>query len=232
MRLVFLALTMLAACAPSRETIEAVAARHPEAVWSVAVEDSLVALTFDDGPDPARTPELLDVLAAHGARATFFVVGFRAESHPDILDRMVAEGHEVGMHGWRLTPPIFLGTETTAAELDRAAGVVDRWGPVRWYRPGSGFYTTTIREAAEARGYRIALGSVYPNDPYVLSPRRLARHVLREIRPGDVVILHDAIGWRTRAAEVARRIVPELQRRGYRLVTFSELVAAGERSSH
>ena len=219
-------LLTLAACAPSRETVSALAAHHPEALFSVATEDSLVAFTFDDGPDPARTPELLDVLGAHGARATFFLVGERAERHPDVVARIVREGHEIGTHGWRLAPPLLIGATTTGAELDRTAAVLDAFGPVRWYRPGTGLYTTAIREAAEARGYRLALGSVYPNDPYVWSARRQARHVLREVRPGDVVILHDALGWRTRAPDVMRRVLPELERRGYRFVTLSELVAA------
>lgn len=213
----------LTACAPSRGLAERVAARYPEAVFSFATADSLVALTLDDGPDALRTAEVLDVLRAHDARATFFVIGERAAAHPELLARIVGEGHELGSHGWRLTTPVFLKLRTVEADLDRTAETLAPYGPVRWYRPGSGLYTTAVREAAAARGYRLALGTIYPNDPWVRSAERQARHILREAHPGGVIILHDGLRRRTRAPEVLRRVLPELRRRGYRVVTLSEL---------
>lgn len=214
---------LLAACAPSRETLQAVAAHHPGALFSVATPDSVVALTLDDGPDLRRTSAVLDVLAEHGATATFFVIGRKAAEHPALLAQIAREGHELGNHGWQTAPPVLLGATTTGEHIDRTAAVLAPYGPVRWFRPGTGLYTTAIRDAAEARGYRIALGSVYPNDPWVWSVGRQARTILRDVRPGSVIVLHDGIGWRTRAPAVLARVLPELRRRGYRVVSLSEL---------
>ncbi len=220
--------TLLAAavwgCAPSRDLVESIAARHPEALFSVATCDSLVALTLDDGPAPSHTPAVLDVLAAHGARATFFVVGERVEAHPDLVARTVAEGHELGLHGWTRTPALVLGSERTMRDMDRLAQQIGALDSLRWLRPAVGFYTAEMRQASQARGYRIALGSVYPNDPWVPWAAWQARTILQDIGPGDIIVLHDGLGWRTRAPAVLGRVLPELARRGYRVVTLSELV--------
>lgn len=224
----WLALTLaVAGCAPTRGMVNRVSHAHPAVVFSVATCDSLVALTLDDGPSPAHTPAVLDVLAAHGARATFFVVGRRVAAHPDLARRALAEGHELANHGWSLAAPVWLGAGRAAAGWRRTADTLAALGArPRWYRPGAGVYTPAIRAAAEADGLRLALGSVYPNDPWTPSTPVLARRVLRAVRPGDVIVLHDGLGRRTRAAAVLARVLPELRRRGYRVVTLSGLVDA------
>lgn len=102
-----------------------------------------LALTFDDGPDPYYTPKLLDLLKKHGVKATFFVVGRKAERYPDIVRRMVEEGHEVGIHNYRhisnwLVPPFWLdwGVRRAAAAIERATGQ----RPI-YYRPPWGILT-------------------------------------------------------------------------------------------
>lgn len=215
---------LVAGCAPSRDLVGVVAAAHPGAVFSVPACSRVVALTLDDGPDPRHTPAVLDVLARHGARATFFVVGERVEAHPEVVARAVAEGHELGLHGWTRDPALLLGSARTVRDLDRLAPLVEGFGPVRWVRPSVGFYTPAIRRAAEARGWRLALGSVYPNDSWVPWTPWLAQAVLRDVRPGGVIVLHDGLGARTRAAAVLDRVLPALARRGYRVTTLSDLV--------
>ena len=222
------ALVALAACVPPRALVDYTADRSPGALFSVATADSLVAFTFDDGPEPGHTDAVLDVLATHGAHATFFLTGERAVAHPDLVDRIAAEGHEVANHGWQLQMAVLLPAVRLRADIARTDSALRRVSVPRWYRPSVGFYNRGVRWAAEAEGYRIALGSVYTNDPHVHDPGRHAEAILGTVRPGDIVVLHDGIGDRVVAPEVLRRVLPELQRRGYRFVTLTELVASGQ----
>ena len=220
--------SLLAGCIPSRGVIEATAARSPSALFSVATADSAVAFTFDDGPQPGNTDAVLDVLAAHGARATFFLIGERAVAHPDLVRRMVADGHELGNHGWQLQMAVLLPAVRLRADIARTDSVLRRVASPTWYRPSVGVYNRGVRWAAEAEGYRIALGSVYTFDPQTQDVDLHVEHILKAIRPGDVVVLHDGIGDRVTAPAVLRRVLPELARRGYRFVTLSELAALAD----
>lgn len=227
---VFLIVPLLAACGPPQALVQYVAERHPECLWRVETADSVVALTLDDGPHPALTPQILDVLADFDARATFFVMGRRIEGNEALLRRMMEEGHELGNHLLTATPSILLPDPVFALRLREVDARLRPFGPVRWWRPASGFYDAPMRQAAERLGYRCALGDVYPNDAQNPFPPLLARYILRNVRPGSVIILHDGSAWRQRTVWTLRRILPELRRRGYRVVTLSALteVAAEE----
>lgn len=198
---------------------------NPEVVFSFVMADSLVALTIDDGPDPVITRRVLNVLKRYDARATFFLTGEQIEGREDILERIVNEGHELGNHGMRETPSIFLGARTFRKELHEADSLLSAYGPIRWFRPATGFYNRRIREEADSLGYTLALGSVYPNDAHVRNVRRISRYVLRHVEPGAVIILHEGRVGRRTIVESLERILPELRARGYRVVTLSELAA-------
>ena len=222
---------LLGGCIPSRGVVDATAARSPSALFSVATADSVVAFTFDDGPQPGNTDAVLDALAAHGARATFFLIGERAVAHPGLVQRMADEGHELGNHGWQLQMAILLPAVRLRADIARTDSVLRHVARPVWYRPSVGFYNRGVRWAAEAEGYRIALGSIYTGDPQTQDVDLHVGHILKAIRPGDVVVLHDGIGDRVTAPAILERVLPELARRGYRFVTLSELAALGSPAS-
>ena len=123
----------------------------------------------------------------------------------------------------------------TAAQVGRGIARTDsllrELGAPVWYRPSVGLYHRGTVRAAEAAGYRLALGSITTMDPQLPWIGMQARHILRLVRPGDVVVLHDGIGRRTKAPEILARVLPELARRGYRVVSLSELAAASEPAS-
>ncbi len=226
-RLLLALLCLASGCIPSRGAVEAVAERSPSALFSVpASGDSLVAFTFDDGPEPGNTDAVLDVLAQYGARGTFFLMGARVKAHPTLTRRIVREGHEVANHGWGPMAGVLLSEAKLRRSIARTDRLLRAFGEPRWYRPSSGFYNGRVLRAAEAEGYAIALGSVYTNDPQLTFVGVQARHILREVRPGDVIVLHDGVAERTRSPEILRRVLPELTRRGYRVVPLSELVDA------
>lgn len=182
-----------------------------------------VALTFDDGPDPQRTPAVLDLLARQGVRATFFVVGARAEAHPELVRRMVAEGHVVGnhsyTHSWRF-PLRSLGR--TMEELRRTGEVLHRitGRQPRLFRPPFGVTNPTIARAVRRLGLDPVGWSIRSLDTMGQSPERVAARILRRLHPGAVILLHDRCAGSERLIGL---LVEGLRSRGLEPVTLPEL---------
>lgn len=182
-----------------------------------------VALTFDDGPDPQRTPAVLDLLARQGVRATFFVVGARAEAHPELVRRMAAEGHVVGnhsyTHSWRF-PLRSLGR--TMEELRRTGEVLHRITGLqpRLFRPPFGVTNPTIARAVRRLGLDPVGWSIRSLDTMGRSPERVAARILRHLHPGAVILLHDRCAGSERLVGL---LVEGLRSRGLEPVTLPEL---------
>ncbi len=197
--------------------------RYPGALYSVRTQEPVVALTIDDGPDPATTPQILDILRQHDARATFFLITDRVRGNEAIARRIVAEGHELGNHLTTDQPSIRFALFEFERQLREAHDILSRFAKVRWFRPGSGWYTPAMLAILDDYGYRCALGSVYPYDAWVPSTRFAIRYVLGRVEAGSVIVLHDHRGRGRRTAVSLSVILPELRRRGFRVVTLSEL---------
>jgi peptidoglycan/xylan/chitin deacetylase (PgdA/CDA1 family) len=182
-----------------------------------------IALTFDDGPHEATTAGLLQVLAAHGAHATFFVIGERAQPRRTLLAAIVAGGHELGNHLMRDEPSVLLAAE----EFDRQLVAVDRLlsphGPVTFFRPGSGWFTPRMLRSGARLKYRCALGSVGLVASRYPDPAAVAARLARRSRPGSIIVLHEGTGDRADVVEVTDRLLQALTRGGLRAVTLSEL---------
>jgi peptidoglycan/xylan/chitin deacetylase (PgdA/CDA1 family) len=186
-----------------------------------------MALTIDDGPDPRTTPLILAELRRQGARATFFLIAERVEGQEGLVRQLVAEGHELGNHFMRDRPSIRLSPRAFETDLLQAHQVLAAYGPVvKWARPGSGWYSRAMLEVMRRHGYGCALGSIYSFDAAIPSASVAARFVLRHARPGAIIVLHDAGARGQRTVKALRAVLPELRRRGYRVVSLSELVAA------
>ena len=162
-----------------------------------------LALTFDDGPDPVWTPRLLDLLARLDARATFFVVAPRAVAHPDLVARIIAEGHSIGLHcgehvrhaareiGWCRED-----TSRALVQLKHAAGVV----PKLWRTPW-GDRAPWTRRVADEYGLRLTGWSVDTHDWRGDNAFQMFRAVADELEPGAVVLAHDGVGPGARRAD-------------------------------
>jgi peptidoglycan/xylan/chitin deacetylase (PgdA/CDA1 family) len=196
---------------------------NPEVLYSVATSARAVALTIDDGPDPVTTPALLDVLARNGAHATFFIITSRVPGNEGLLRRMVAEGHELGNHLWRDEPSIRLSPEEFERQLVASDEVLSEFASIQWFRPGAGRYDARMLETAETYGYRCALGSVYPFDPHIRWSWFSRHFILSTVEEGSVVILHDWGSRGRRTVKTLSNLLPELRKRGLRVVTLSEL---------
>jgi peptidoglycan/xylan/chitin deacetylase (PgdA/CDA1 family) len=154
-----------------------------------------VVLTFDDGPHPQGTPAVLEALARAGARAIFFLVGEQVQRRPELAGRIIAEGHSVGVHGYRHRLQLRLGGAAVADDLARGAAVIADAGGValRWHRPPYGIYSRAGLDAARAGGLEPLLWSRWGKDwRKFTTPERIAARATRGLGAGDVILLHDA----------------------------------------
>jgi peptidoglycan/xylan/chitin deacetylase (PgdA/CDA1 family) len=207
-----------------RWLVDSFASRAPDVLYYVETEALVVALTIDDGPDRQTTQEILDVLAVYDAGATFFLIGERIEGNEDLVRQILRAGHELGNHMTRDEPSIRLSLDEFEENLLEADSVLSRFAQPGWLRTGSGWYNRPMLARARSHGYRVALGSIYPYDAQIPLSWFAASHIRRKLRPGSIIILHDGGGRGRRTAATLRTILPELGRRGYRVVTLSELV--------
>jgi peptidoglycan/xylan/chitin deacetylase (PgdA/CDA1 family) len=168
-----------------------------------------VALTFDDGPDQASTPQFLELLARYDVHATFFVLGAHLDAHRDLVRAMVAGGHELAVHGWDHQCLAWKRPGTIRDELARTVDLVSGIGgeAPTWYRPPYGVATGEALAAARAVGLRTVLWSAWGRDwERSATPETVALRVDRALRPGGTVLLHDTDrtsapgSWRTTLA--------------------------------
>lgn len=213
------------ACRHPLRTVDLVWKHPPAVVYAVATDTPRVALTVDDGPDPAGTPAILDTLARHGAHATFFLLGERVAGREALIRRIVAAGNEIGNHGMHDEPAIDLTHEAFERQLLETRRRLAPFGASCWYRPGSGWYDATMLVVLARHGYRLALGSAYPLDAQLPFPGLASWWLRVRAAPGDVIVLHDGAERGPRTAAVLEALLPALSRKGLAVVTLSELVA-------
>ena len=205
----------------------------PGCLYAVETGAPVVALTIDDGPDSSTTLELLRVLERNAAHATFFLISGNVPGNDSVVQAMVEQGHEIGNHFTRDEPSIGLSPAAFDSALVSAGRTLSAFGPVRWGRPGGGRYDQRMVATMQRRGYQCALGSLYPYDAELSSSRLSSTFVLAHARPGAIIVLHDGGDRGRRTIAVLNRVLPELARRGLRVVTLSELTAtASPRAPH
>jgi peptidoglycan/xylan/chitin deacetylase (PgdA/CDA1 family) len=198
--------------------------RSPEVLYEIDTQEYIVALTIDDGPDPDTTPDILDRLKQYGAHATFFLIGDRIPDNEDLIHRIVEENHELANHLMTDQSSIRLNLGDFEQQLAKSHAILSEFSEPRWFRPGSGWYNSDMLSIIQKYDYQCALGSVYPFDPQLGSSWFTTRYVLWKVKPGSIIVLHDFDTRGERTAVALDTILPELTRRGYSVVTLSELV--------
>lgn len=182
----------------------------------------MIALTFDDGPNPSSTNRILDVLAKYNSRATFFVVGNRLRNYPETLQRIVREQSEIGSHTYNHKSLNLLTTKEIQKEL---AGVDDYLKELlnqdaATLRPPYGAVNDTVREAVNKP---MIYWSVDTEDWKSRNTDKIVQHVLANVKDGDIILFHDLYDTTAAAIEI---LVPELIEQGYQIVTVSEMFQA------
>ncbi len=185
----------------------------------------LLALTFDDGPNPAHTPRLLDMLRRRNVKATFYVIGERAANHPDIIRRIVAEGHEIGNHTWTHPNLKKLSDEAVRRELNKTRdAIVSACGvQPRTMRPPYGAMYQKQREwVYREYGYPTVLWDVDPLDWKKPGSSVVAQRLISGARNGSILLVHDLHG---SSVDAIPQTLDALLRQGYQFVTVSQLIA-------
>ena len=183
------------------------------------LERPVVALTFDDGPRRSTTGELLDGLAQRGVHATFFLVGEMLEGNGDLVERMAAEGHQIGVHTY---DHVWL-TELSAVDFEKPVGRTRRLLTEMvgegsyWLRPPYGGVDRGVEKRA---GSPVILWSVDPEDWDDKNVTRIVEHIVSNVRDGDIILLHDIY---PSSVEAALQVVDRLQERGFLFATVEEL---------
>lgn len=198
--------------------------------------DPVVALTFDDGPDPTSTPGVLDSLARHGVHATWFVLMDRAEANPDLIRRMLSEGHDVGLHGGdhrRLTRLARSELEPSIASAAQRLTALTGETP-RYFRPPYGSQDLRSYIAARRCGMNVVVWTADCEDWEQHPEELIAQRAIDAASPGGVLLLHDSLAADPEVPasdpdldreRIADLVVAGLRARGLRAVSVSELLA-------
>jgi peptidoglycan/xylan/chitin deacetylase (PgdA/CDA1 family) len=181
-------------------------------------------MTFDDGPHPTLTPQLLDILAARGIHATFFVIGRRVMREPALMRRMVAEGHEIGNHTWSHPSLLNHSDASVLSQIDLTSRAIeDTVGrpPVIMRPPYGNLHPRQRQMVWEARNMPTVLWSVDPEDWRRPGASAVAGRIVSSSHPGAIVLAHDIIASTVRAMPMA---LDGLSSRGFQFVTVSQLL--------
>ena len=186
-----------------------------------AAENSkYVALTFDDSPSGRYTRALLDGLYERDVKVTFLLCGYRMAQYPEITQRIFDEGHEIGYHGYSHDNMKTMSRREIAKELEDSGALLPDGCTPAFLRPPGGCISDGVRQVTEVRGLAVLGWSVDPRDWATHDTMAVERSVLKNVKDGDIVLMHDMT---TSSVQAALDIIDALQKEGYRFVTVSEL---------
>jgi peptidoglycan/xylan/chitin deacetylase (PgdA/CDA1 family) len=204
-----------------------------DTLYRVRTSKKIVALTFDDGPSPTWTPQILDELKKAGVKATFFMIGEHVEKYPDVVRRVHDEGHEIGNHTYDHHGIFYYTPEELKAEVEKAddaiAGVIGQ--RTTFFRPPKAWITGKEKRQLKDMGYTPVLWTLNSKDWVTFDDKYIVPYIVDRIKPGDIILFHDSGGVfgiengnREETVQSIPQVITELARRGYRFVTISELM--------
>ena len=197
----------------------------------VDTADMKIALTFDDGPHPFRTEEILNVLDKHGVKATFFIVGSNALNYPDTLRRVVECGHEVANHTFSHKLNSNTSKKDIINELNETSNIIIDICEceVKYFRPPGGCISKNVLEAAEECGYQIVLWNIDTLDWTNCEEEKITENVYKKIKSGSIILFHDYVSNKSHTVSSLDKIIPKLISEGYSFVTVGELLEYSQR---
>ncbi|MBR6727393.1 MAG: polysaccharide deacetylase family protein [Clostridia bacterium] len=187
-----------------------------------------IALTFDDGPHPKYTPQILDILAEYGIPATFFAVGENVAAYPEIVARICREGHELGDHTYHHRRVSKMDEDALRQEILACKDAIREQTGVapRLFRPPEGVCDPTLKRICEELDMTIILWSVDTRDWAHTPQRDMIENVRSNTKNGSIILMHDFIGQKSPTPAALKRIIPMLLELGYEFVTVSQLLEA------
>jgi polysaccharide deacetylase family sporulation protein PdaB len=189
-------------------------------------EVTKIALTFDDGPHPKKTKEILEILKKYDVKATFFVIGVNVKNYPYVIKEIIDDGHEVGNHTYSHKKLKGVNKEKITEELKRTDEeiITQNGNKTNLIRPPCGEYDDTLIEVAIENNCKIVLWNVDTKD-WAHSPKEtIIDKVLSNVKGGDIILFHDYLSGKNNTVEALDELVPLLQEKGYEFVTIGELL--------
>ncbi|MBD6617583.1 polysaccharide deacetylase family protein [Komarekiella sp. 'clone 1'] len=185
----------------------------------------VIALTFDDGPWPETTDQVLDILKANNIKGTFFVVGQNLKNYPELGKRIVIEGHVIANHTWHHWYHFF-NPQAAAFEIERTTDLIYQvtGAKTTLFRPPGGMLHNGLAAYAKNKKYTVVMWSADSIDYKLPTVPNLIKNVIKDSKPGGIVLMHDGGGNRSRTVQALPEIVSTFRKQGYRFVTIPELL--------
>jgi len=216
---------------PSASPESSSGASKPATWFSVNVDGPYIAMTFDDGPSPETTPRLLDILKQRNIKATFFMIGQNAERNPTIVQRILAEGHEIGNHSWTHPQLSKLPDDRVTDEINKTQAAIKSasgYTPVL-LRPPYGAITARQKDWIEKQfGLSVIMWSVDPFDWKRPGASVIEQRILAGARPGAIILSHDI---HKQTVDAMPATLDALAEKGFKFVTVSQLIAMNKPKS-
>ena len=187
-------------------------------------DEKKIALTFDDGPHPKYTEEILSVLEKYGVKATFFAIGENITYYPEAFQKIKEAGHEIGNHTFSHPHLQQKDPKTLEQELERAEEMLSFSNENKLFRPPEGVCSDAVCRVASKMGYTIILWTVDTRDWSHPAPDAIIENVKNNVKSGDIILFHDYIATPSPTPEALTKLIPALLEEGYRFVTVSELI--------
>ena len=200
-------------------------------------EEKVIALTFDDGPHPRYTTEILAILEKYQVRATFFVIGKNLELYPTAARALLQSDNEIGNHTYSHPHMQYISTENLMEEINKTEEIIASLGgkPTTLFRPPDGAKSASHLTVVSHLSYKTVLWSIDTKDWAHHSPSSICKTVLKNVKGGDIVLFHDYVNPPSYTITALEYLIPMLLQNGYRFVTVSELLgqcsSSGEESS-
>lgn len=203
-------------------------------IYRVTTQDKVVALTFDDGPSPLWTPQILDELKRHNVPATFFMIGKHVEKYPQLVKRVFAAGHEIGNHSYLHNVILYYKDEELQLELEHTSWLIKKitGQEIKLFRPPKAWVMEREKNYIKKMGYKIVLWTLNSKDWVTFfNAKYLVAYLMKCIQPGSIILFHDSGGTfsieggnRSNTVKSISRLIKEGMAQGYKFVTVSELL--------
>ena len=185
-----------------------------------------IALTFDDGPHPRYTPQILDILDKYGIKATFFAIGINADRYPDTMEMVIDRGHEIGNHTYTHPHVDRLDSEMLYNEVEKCESALFSHTDYRTklFRPPEGMIDGYVKSVIKQLDYKVILWDIDTMDWANTPPDKIARNVIGSVSSGDIILMHDYVSYNSPTPEALELFIPILLEKGYKFVVVSELI--------